>query len=109
MGGMFFAAAKSWEIWTARLIFPRQPLIHQGIQVCGRTAAPFPPTSLSGEGPEGGVAAVSARFHVRRFVVGSRRTRHTLQPVYPFKVRYTKYMRFFCRFLFFVSLLAVVG
>ncbi len=26
----------------------------------GRTAAPFPPTSLSGEGPEGGVAAVSA-------------------------------------------------
>ena len=38
----------------------RQPLIDEGIQVSGRTAAPFPPVSLSGEGSEGGVAAVSA-------------------------------------------------
>jgi len=32
----------------------------------GRTAAPYPPASLSGEGSEGGVAAVSAKefgFH----------------------------------------------
>src|ERR1700674_2264276 len=38
--------------------FPNQPLFREGIQVSGRTAAPFPPASLSGEGLEGGVAAV---------------------------------------------------
>src|ERR1700727_2762239 len=37
----------------------RQPLIRSGIQVSGRTAAPSPPASLSGEGLEGGDAAVS--------------------------------------------------
>ena len=38
----------------------RQPLAYFGIQVSGRTAAPFPPASLSGEGLEGRVAAVSS-------------------------------------------------
>ena len=39
----------------------RQPLARRGIQVSGRTAAPFPPASLSGEGLEGWVAAVCFR------------------------------------------------
>ncbi len=39
----------------------RQPLFEKGILLSGRTAAPFPPASLSGEGSEGGVAAVFCR------------------------------------------------
>jgi hypothetical protein len=31
----------------------RQPLTNMGIQLIGRTVAPFPPVSLSGEGLEG--------------------------------------------------------
>ena len=42
--------------------FRNQPLFEEGIQMSGRTAAPFPPASLSGEESEGGVAAVSAPF-----------------------------------------------
>jgi len=38
----------------------RQPLSRSGIQLGGRTAAPFPPASLSGEGLEGGVVAVAS-------------------------------------------------
>jgi len=38
----------------------RQPLSRFGIQVNGRTAAPFPLASLSGEGLEGWAAAVRA-------------------------------------------------
>ena len=38
----------------------RQPLSCCSIQLYGRTAAPFPPASLSGEGLEGRVAAVSS-------------------------------------------------
>jgi len=41
-----------------------QPLFREGIQVSGRTAAPYPLASLSGEGSEGGVAAVSAVFEI---------------------------------------------
>jgi hypothetical protein len=39
----------------------RQPLARFSIQLSGRTAAPFPPASLSGEGLEGRVAAVCFR------------------------------------------------
>ncbi|HEY6764709.1 MAG TPA: hypothetical protein VI386_08050 [Candidatus Sulfotelmatobacter sp.] len=35
-------------------VLQRQPLSQYGIQDSGRTAAPYPPTSLSGEGPEVG-------------------------------------------------------
>ena len=43
-----------------RITFQRQPLIRRGIQRSGRTAAPYPPTSLSGEGLEGGDTAVTS-------------------------------------------------
>jgi hypothetical protein len=43
---------------SSNAFFPNQPLFREGIQVSGRTAAPYPLASLSGEGLEGGVAAV---------------------------------------------------
>jgi hypothetical protein len=60
---------------------------------------PFPSTSLSGEGPEGGVAAVSAPFCT--LIPGpSQGFRCLRRRVRRFRIRYTKYMKSFCRLLF---------
>ena len=53
--GLTFWTSSKWG-------FSNQPLFRARIQVSGRTAAPFPLASLSGEGLEGGVAAVPGLF-----------------------------------------------
>ena len=70
----------------------RQPLIRSGIQVNGRTAAPSPPASLSGEGLEGGDAAVSfgrgVACHVSSLLAASvprPRTRQKTLPATPLR------------------------